>query len=171
MSRNASGRPQPLLLQQIFIFLISTTFHIPQAYASSAALVQGCRCLGRAQLDTTNSGYLCEPCSWKTKNKAGSADGSRAPRFAPNQREPGQSNQTHAHERLSFNPPTPQVQQSTTLRLGGFGLLLLFNLEKKGTVDVWEDTTEGDSGADQGVQLFIAADGKLEVARGDALDL
>ena len=31
-------------------------------------------------------------------------------------------------------------------------------------------TTEGDGGADQGVQLFIAADGELEMTRRDALD-
>ncbi len=36
---------------------------------------------------------------------------------------------------------------------------------------MWEDTTEGDSGADESVELLVAADGKLEVAGGDALDL
>jgi hypothetical protein len=36
---------------------------------------------------------------------------------------------------------------------------------------VGQDTTKGDGGADQGVEFFIATDGKLEVARRDSLDL
>jgi hypothetical protein len=51
------------------------------------------------------------------------------------------------------------------------GLLLLLDLEKQGAVDVGEDTTEGDGGADQGIELLVTTDGELEVARGDALDL
>ena len=47
----------------------------------------------------------------------------------------------------------------------------MFDLEKKGAVDVGEDTTEGDSGTDQGVELFITADSELEMARGDTLHL
>jgi hypothetical protein len=35
---------------------------------------------------------------------------------------------------------------------------------------MWQDTSKGDGGADQSVELFITADGKLEVARGNALD-
>ncbi len=50
-------------------------------------------------------------------------------------------------------------------------LLLLFDLEEEGAVDVRQHTTEGDGGADQGVKLFIATDSKLQVAGGDALDL
>ncbi len=34
-----------------------------------------------------------------------------------------------------------------------------------------EDTSKGDGGADQGIQLFVAADGELEMARRDTLDL
>lgn len=34
-----------------------------------------------------------------------------------------------------------------------------------------EDTSEGDGGANQGVKLFVATDGKLEMAGCDALDL
>lgn len=34
-----------------------------------------------------------------------------------------------------------------------------------------QDTSEGDSRADQGIELLITTDGELEVARGNALDL
>ena len=34
-----------------------------------------------------------------------------------------------------------------------------------------QDTTEGDGGADEGVELLVTADGELEMAGGDALDL
>lgn len=34
-----------------------------------------------------------------------------------------------------------------------------------------QDTTKGDSGTDQGIQLFVTADGELEMAGSDALDL
>lgn len=50
-------------------------------------------------------------------------------------------------------------------------LLLLLHLQEERSVDVWQNTTERDSGSDQGVQLFITADGKLKVSRGDTLDL
>lgn len=36
---------------------------------------------------------------------------------------------------------------------------------------MWQDTTEGDGGADQGVELLITTDGQLQVAWGDTLDL
>jgi hypothetical protein len=36
---------------------------------------------------------------------------------------------------------------------------------------MWQDTSEGDSCADEGIEFFVSADGKLEVARGNALDL
>ena len=51
------------------------------------------------------------------------------------------------------------------------GLLLLLDLEQQGAVDVGQDTTEGDGGADEGVELFVTADGKLEMTGGDTLDL
>jgi hypothetical protein len=57
------------------------------------------------------------------------------------------------------------------LCLDRLGLLLLFDLEEERAVDVRKDTSEGDGGADQGIQLFVAADGQLEMARRDALDL
>lgn len=34
-----------------------------------------------------------------------------------------------------------------------------------------EDTTEGDGGPDESVEFLITADGELQVARRDALDL
>jgi hypothetical protein len=36
---------------------------------------------------------------------------------------------------------------------------------------MWQDTTEGDGGADQGVKLLVTSDGELQVARRDTLDL
>lgn len=35
---------------------------------------------------------------------------------------------------------------------------------------MWKDTTESDGCADQCIKFFVTADGKLEVARRDALD-
>lgn len=57
------------------------------------------------------------------------------------------------------------------LSLLSLGLLLLLHLEQKGAVDVGEDTTEGDCGADQGIELLITTDSKLEMAGSDTLDL
>lgn len=50
-------------------------------------------------------------------------------------------------------------------------LLLLLDLEQQGTVDVGQDTSKGNGGTDQRVELFVATDGELQVAGGDALDL
>jgi hypothetical protein len=36
---------------------------------------------------------------------------------------------------------------------------------------VWQHTTERNGGTDQGVEFLVAADGELEMARRDALDL
>lgn len=49
--------------------------------------------------------------------------------------------------------------------------LLLLNLEKQSAVDVREDTTEGNGGADQGIEFLVSANGELKMARGDTLDL
>lgn len=57
------------------------------------------------------------------------------------------------------------------LGLQGLGLLLLLDLEEEGTVDVRKDTTKGDGGTDEGVELFVTSDSQLEMARGDALHL
>ena len=35
---------------------------------------------------------------------------------------------------------------------------------------MWQDTTERDRGADEGVKLLVAADGELQVTGRDALD-
>ena len=53
-------------------------------------------------------------------------------------------------------------------RLGGgsAALLLLFDLEGESSVDVWENTTTGDGGTDEGIKFFVTADGELEMARG-----
>ena len=55
---------------------------------------------------------------------------------------------------------------------GGLGaLFLLLNLEQECAVDVRQNTTKGDGGADEGVELLVTANSELEVAGGDALDL
>ena len=38
-------------------------------------------------------------------------------------------------------------------------------------VDVGDDTTTGDRGLDERVELLVTTDGELQVARGDTLDL
>ena len=53
----------------------------------------------------------------------------------------------------------------------GLALLLLLDLEEQSTVDAGQDTTERDSGTDEAVQLFVTADGELQVTRRDTLDL
>lgn len=58
-----------------------------------------------------------------------------------------------------------------SLGFQGLCLLLLLDLEQEGAVDVRQDTTKGDGGADEGIELFVTSDGQLEMARGDALDL
>jgi len=50
-------------------------------------------------------------------------------------------------------------------------LLLLFDLEKKGAVDVWQNTTVGDGRADEGVKLLVTSDGELEMSGSNALHL
>lgn len=49
-------------------------------------------------------------------------------------------------------------------------LLLLFNLEQQCTVDTRQNTTVGNSGANQSVEFLVATDGELQVTRGDTLD-
>lgn len=56
------------------------------------------------------------------------------------------------------------------LCLLSLGLLLLLDLEEEGAVDVGQDTTKGDGGADQGIELFVTTDGELQVAGSDTLD-
>jgi hypothetical protein len=51
------------------------------------------------------------------------------------------------------------------------GFLLLLDLEEEGLVEMRQDTAEGDCGSNEGVEFFVAADGQLQVARGDSLDL
>ena len=58
----------------------------------------------------------------------------------------------------------------TPLGLDGGGLLLSAGLDER-LVDVGQDTTSGDGGADEAVELFVTSDGQLQVARLDTLDL
>jgi len=44
-------------------------------------------------------------------------------------------------------------------------------LADEGLVDVGDDAAAGDGGLDQGVQLFVSADGQLQVAGSDTLHL
>lgn len=57
------------------------------------------------------------------------------------------------------------------LHLLSLRLLLLLNLEQQGAVDVWQDTTKGDGGANKGIELLVTTDGELQVAGGNTLDL
>ena len=50
-------------------------------------------------------------------------------------------------------------------------VLFVASLVDQRLVDVRDHASPGDRRLDQGVELFVAADGELEVARGDALDL
>jgi len=56
------------------------------------------------------------------------------------------------------------------LSLNSLVLLLLLNLEEESAVDVRQDTSEGDGGADQSVELLITTDSELQVAGGDTLN-
>ena len=49
--------------------------------------------------------------------------------------------------------------------------LLLLDLQQQGAIDVRQHAAEGDCRADERVQFLVAADGQLQMARGDALDL
>jgi len=57
----------------------------------------------------------------------------------------------------------------TSSRLAAF--LLLLDLEKQSAIDVREDTTERDGGADQRVELFVTTNGELQMPGSNALDL
>lgn len=54
---------------------------------------------------------------------------------------------------------------------GRLVLLLLLDLEEERAVNVRQHTTKGDCGADQGIELLVATNGKLQMAGRDALDL
>lgn len=49
-------------------------------------------------------------------------------------------------------------------------LLLLLNLQQQRPVDMRQHTTKRNRRPDQAVQFLVAADGELQVTRGDALD-
>lgn len=51
------------------------------------------------------------------------------------------------------------------------GSLLLLSLHDEGLVDVRDDTTAGDGGLDERVELLVTADGEQEMSRRDSLDL
>ena len=77
------------------------------------------------------------------------------------------------HPRGKQRKPSKKATRAPVrpLRLDGLVLLLLLDLEQQGPVDVGQDAAEGDGGADEGVELLVAADGELQVAGRDALDL
>lgn len=49
-------------------------------------------------------------------------------------------------------------------------LLLLFDLQQQRAVDVWQNSSKGDGGADERVELFVSTNGELEMAGSDTLD-
>ena len=65
----------------------------------------------------------------------------------------------------ALHPPERMHQETTPL------VLFVASLVDQRLVDVRDHASPGDRRLDQGVELFVAADGELEVARGDALDL
>lgn len=69
--------------------------------------------------------------------------------------------------------PTTCVSHLVPLRLSGerSGTLLLLSLHDQGLVDVRDDTTAGDGGLDQRVELLVTADGEKEMSGRDSLHL
>lgn len=62
------------------------------------------------------------------------------------------------------------MRRKDSERLGADLLGLgLGSLVDEGLVDVGNDTAAGDSGLDEGVELLVTTDGKLEMAGGDTL--
>ena len=59
--------------------------------------------------------------------------------------------------------------------MGRRGILLLLGalalLADKGLVDMGDDSSAGDGGLDQGVQLLVSTDGQLQMAGSDTLHL
>ena len=66
---------------------------------------------------------------------------------------------------------TKESRASRYLSLNSLVLLLLLNLEKQSAVDVRQDTTKGDGGADECVEFLVTTNGELQVAGCDTLDL
>ena len=72
---------------------------------------------------------------------------------------------------FDLQAPIEDILRAHKLLSETLELLLLLDLEQESTVDVWQDTTESNSGADQGVKLLVTANGKLQMTWGDTLDL
>jgi len=47
----------------------------------------------------------------------------------------------------------------------------LLDLQQECAVDVWQDTSESDGGANESIEFFVTTDGELEMAGSNALDL
>jgi hypothetical protein len=63
-----------------------------------------------------------------------------------------------------------QRSRRPNLNLESLVLLLLLDLQQESAVDMWENTTKSNGGADERVEFFVSANGELQVTRGDALD-
>ena len=62
--------------------------------------------------------------------------------------------------------------KTTDLCLDSFGaLLLLLDLQQQRAVDMRQNTSKSDSGANECVEFLVASDGKLKMARCNTLDL
>jgi hypothetical protein len=77
---------------------------------------------------------------------------------------------------LFFNSPSPPPRrkpekENRRSSIPSLLVLLVAALVDQRLVDVRNDTTTGDRRLDQRVELLVAADGELQVARRDALDL
>lgn len=62
------------------------------------------------------------------------------------------------------------VPYHARLCLDGFALLLLLHLEQQRAINVWQDTSKGDSGTDERVEFLVSTDGELEMTRRNTLD-
>jgi hypothetical protein len=63
-----------------------------------------------------------------------------------------------------------QRSSRPNLNLESLVLLLLLDLQQQSAVDMREDATKGDRGADECVEFFVSTDGELQVTGGDTLD-
>jgi hypothetical protein len=63
-----------------------------------------------------------------------------------------------------------QRSSRPNLNLESLVLLLLLDLQQQSAVDMREDTTKSDRGADECVEFFVSTDGELQVTGCDTLD-
>ena len=70
-------------------------------------------------------------------------------------------------EHDTTNPLPPFHTGNLSINLS---FLLLLHLQQERSVDVWQDTAEGNGGSDQSVELLVASNGELKMTGRDTLD-